>query len=698
MNNTKLNSILNKLDAIGLAKDEVSSLYSLKGKSQVKKGIEDKSNEMIKSALKKGASSDKVTQTLLDDILKVLSDSNKDNTQVNKAILANAEIEINKHKSKLTEDDVAVLLKGLDLANKSNKVSQAKPESYYEAKAFTRTGYEAGKRFRNAREEGKGIGGSLLDSSKVGLKQMLGLLENDKILSMKGLAGIGRAGAVGALHVGGLATENPLFNMGAMGISKRGRRVYDAEKSMADGAGNAVEEKNAAIAAAHLEKTVGMLHDDVLDDGAGMPGSPVAGPRNNNSNSTNGGTSNGLDSSEVSLSQIADHTRSMSVALTSGQIGGLSMEGIGGNAIPVNIKEDALFETAAELQLQNDEERNKTLVNIRTILEEMKITDQQRLVWEQDRAHDASLERPDDQSGLITGTPILPSSEVAVEENNAMMNEIIGEFAGNFLARIVPAVIGGLTTAAAALGPALAVALVGYLAFQVGDFLNNKIDEFFGQKGGLGSWVYDKTHSDSDDIAVGGKDEMATQKRLLDSAVDVKSTEAALAEAKEFQKKQKDAAGVWTNDEEGKAQERTQLIVNALEKKLDKYTVAGAPLNKSVEGNVVPSSNMNIKQNSINPARDLELESESESKQQPKSRTDVIQSTKKAYDSSQSSNLGKIDRSLEESRRAEDKIVVNVPAPQSNQQTPSSGSVSNGGSVITTGDKEIFAHRLFDFY
>jgi len=65
-----------------------------------------------------------------------------------------------------------------------------------------------------------------------------------------------------------------------------------------------------------------------------------------------------------------------------------------------------------------------------TILEEMKITDQQRLVWEQDRAHDASLERPDDQSGLITGTPILPSSEVAVEENNAMMNEIIGEFAG----------------------------------------------------------------------------------------------------------------------------------------------------------------------------------------------------------------------------------------------------------------------------
>jgi len=73
---------------------------------------------------------------------------------------------------------------------------------------------------------------AVMEGGKSAIQQGMGLTEGDKIFSGRGLANMLGKGLQGAMHVAGVATENPLFNLAANALGQRSSRIDAAREQV----------------------------------------------------------------------------------------------------------------------------------------------------------------------------------------------------------------------------------------------------------------------------------------------------------------------------------------------------------------------------------------------------------------------------------------------------------------------------------
>lgn len=196
---------------------------------------------------------DEASEALLQEILNVLKDTDSENLKGNKQLLKKIdeqikvqELLVSENKSNVSKETIIALKKSSELTSKYLSERTSSDENYYKAKAISNTTYEAGRSYRAAREEGKGVIRSTGASIKGGTKQYLGLNKEEKIFSKEGAKGLGAKGGGLLLHTLGIATENPLLNILGAALNSRvdSANEQKREKAEAEKAKQTQLEKN----------------------------------------------------------------------------------------------------------------------------------------------------------------------------------------------------------------------------------------------------------------------------------------------------------------------------------------------------------------------------------------------------------------------------------------------------------------------
>ena len=196
---------------------------------------------------------DEASEALLQEILNVLKDTDSENLKGNKQLLKKIdeqikvqELLVSENKSNISKETIIALKKSSELTSKYLSERTSSDENYYKAKAISNTTYEAGRSYRAAREEGKGVIRSTGASIKGGAKQYLGLNKEEKIFSKEGAKGLGAKGSGLLLHTLGIATENPLLNILGAALNSRvdSANEQKREKAEAEKAKQTQLEKN----------------------------------------------------------------------------------------------------------------------------------------------------------------------------------------------------------------------------------------------------------------------------------------------------------------------------------------------------------------------------------------------------------------------------------------------------------------------